>query len=79
MQSFHPELQPFLPCQLFQVVKFTKSFELLSPKCSADTESRYVWRFSAEILTFHTGNLCNDVVPPPLFGLSVIPSAQRPV
>lgn len=24
------------------MVKFTKSFELLSPKCSADTESRYV-------------------------------------
>lgn len=28
--------------KIFQVVKFTKSFELLSPKCSADTESRYV-------------------------------------
>lgn len=35
--------------------------------------------FSAEILTFHTSNLCNDVMPPPLFGLSVTPSAQRPV
>lgn len=32
----------FISFLMWQVVKFTKSFELLSPKCSADTENRLV-------------------------------------
>ncbi|MBN3300306.1 PDE11 phosphodiesterase, partial [Amia calva] len=33
--------QTLLKCERCSVVKFTKSFELLSPKCSADTENSF--------------------------------------
>lgn len=36
----------WLPPFTFQVVRFTKSFELLSPKCSADAESRFAFNLT---------------------------------
>lgn len=37
---------------LWQVVKFTKSFELLSPKCSADTDNRLVLMSSVIMVNY---------------------------
>lgn len=66
----------------FQVVKFTKSFELLSPKCSADADSRYVpfLQFlrprtsSGQESTFDRLPCLNQKNPPLTFVVSLQPS-----